>query len=165
MKISCTKGFVSLLALLFLTPAWAYARDYVVSPKGSGSACSNAAPCSVSAGINAAKSGDHVVFDNGTYGPVASKRSGVTFRAKNTRKATINGNGKNGMNMKHSDITIRGLVVTTGKKGSSSGIVFDTDVSNILIEDNHIKDVGHAGIKIGPRTLGNALKMLPFEII
>lgn len=54
-------------------------NSYHVSPEGSGTACTSAAPCSLSQGISLAQPGDEVVLSGGTYyqGEMSLPRSGT----------------------------------------------------------------------------------------
>ncbi len=55
------------------------AHSYYVSPAGSGTTCSFAAPCALSNGLSLAQAGDEVVLRGGTYsqGEIALPRSGA----------------------------------------------------------------------------------------
>jgi hypothetical protein len=65
------------LMLVLLSVGTAGAADRYVSPGGSGSACTQLAPCPITTGINAAGSGDQVIIGPGTYGSQAAPIPGI----------------------------------------------------------------------------------------
>jgi hypothetical protein len=62
---SCLSLCASLLALTAAAPA--HATDYYAAPNGSGTTCSQAAPCSAATAIGKPSAGDNVYFRGGTY--------------------------------------------------------------------------------------------------
>ncbi|MDX8150977.1 hypothetical protein SK069_05175 [Patulibacter brassicae] len=63
--------------LPLVLPAATQAATRYVAPTGSGGACSSAAPCAVTTGINSASSGDEVVVAPGDYGSEATPLTDV----------------------------------------------------------------------------------------
>jgi len=136
--------------------------SFYASPNGKGD-CSAGSPCSLQAAIDKAGPGDEVVLKDGAYRQfVRFKRSGapgkpIVLRAENPQKAVIelpNGvrEGKGGGNNSvintrpHSHITISGLTID-GRGQGESGITAD-DGSNLIIENNHVRNTGSGGISM-----------------
>jgi len=148
-------GVVLLISVLFLVHP--RANSYYAAPKGSGSSCSSAQPCSLNNAIDKARSGDEVILKDGTYDnqQVRTRRSGnkdnpIVIRAENRHKAIVAKGGYSGHQSErtcpilHSHITLKGIICDG--KGSASIFGIDGTANNpitgILVEDMIIRN-GH----------------------
>jgi hypothetical protein len=134
----------------------AFASSYYVSPKGSGSACTKTAPCSLKTGISTGQSGDEVVLLNGTYNtPFDTQHKGVLIRADQRHKAVLRYNktyasGKHIIGIRHDKITIRGLRVDGQRTaGANHGLIRFYTSRDVVIEDNIVENGAGELISIG----------------
>ena len=90
------KSFVWLTVLLLAIPLVSPAVNRYVAPNGSGSACTQATPCTLNTGLQQAVGGDTVYLLNGTYRQVVqtvrngSANNRIRIRALNSRWREIN---------------------------------------------------------------------------
>lgn len=137
------------------------ARLYVVAPDGIGTEGTQDKPCLLNTAIRLAQAGDEIILKDGVYRQlVRFRRSGtfgnpIVLRAENPQQAAIElpdgvVEGKNGgknsviTTTPYSHITVSGLMID-GRGMGESGIVADNG-SNLVIENNHIRNTGSGGI-------------------
>lgn len=149
--------------LRFVPEVQAAGTSYYVSSTGAGSSCTRDNSCSLNTGLNKAQAGDEVVLRDGTYrGQLNTKQDGragspIVIRAENRHKATILNPGtgeSNSVNIKHSYITLRGLVIDGQRKGGQGIYILSAYggggpvLNDIIVEDNRILNSGLAAFNI-----------------
>jgi len=112
-----------LLTLIAVAPA-ARAATYYAAPSGSGSTCSQSAPCSLSSAAGKTNPGDTVVLADGMYGSLNVTRAGsasgwITYQAADGALPILQGsNGSgSGVNVTSSYIRFVGLVARNWSTG------------------------------------------------
>lgn len=153
--------------LLLLLPSLSYAAQYYAVASGgnsnSGSACSDAAPCTLDAAKEKAVGGDTVWLKNGTYNQSfktvragSSNTNRITFKAVNRHGAIIrvsSTSGRTHFHVDHSWITVSGLNIwatnSSGGSKSDAAKISDTHeqhgpIQGVIFEDNYVHHAGHA---------------------
>lgn len=127
------------------------ATAYYVAPTGTGSYCTRSTPCSLTTGLKTAGSGDEVVLLDGRYtGSFLTQHDGVTIRAENRHGATLGGGAYYLFRIQHSNITVRGVQFDGERVGNTLEIIDSAGIkSNIVIEDNIMKNAQGPGIGVG----------------
>lgn len=139
---------------------------------GSGTACTQGSPCTLSQALASAQSGDEVVLMDGTFTPPSggksttfkTVRAGVTIRAQNYRQAIV-GMGSNSYKfiVSHSNTTVRGIRFAGNSNGRALDITggssdsLGNNISNIVLEDNTFENSYSA-------CLGIISQVQPFDI-
>lgn len=158
------------LFLLLLLSSTADATDYYVSPSGSGTACTQASPCSWQTGRQNTNSGDRLRFLDGIYEGVnergfetirsgASSSNRITWESVNPRGAKLRyvgpfatGNAQVLM-LRHSNYIVRGFeIICKATNGNVARDCFQTSgwknnqtqMSNVLVENIYVHDNGHS---------------------
>lgn len=139
-----------LVAALGLWALAAEAATYYVAPSGSGTACTQAAPCALGTGLSQAGAGDEVVLQDGVYDAVIETRAnGVTVLAEHRHQAIVRSTSAKRLALiQHSDTTLRsirfdGLHTLDAGKGA---LVVVKATDHIVIEDTIIEHSHGAGI-------------------
>jgi hypothetical protein len=155
------------LLLLLVFPVVSDSATYYASPTGSGTTCSQNAPCSRTTGIGRLTNGDTLILLNGVYTGLfrltsahsgaagqhnvirAASKNGATFRLTATCGTTTG----NLTDIKANYVTMRGIVfdgcryagaqglITLGNVGSSPVVVHD-----IIFEHNTVRDAQASGL-------------------
>jgi hypothetical protein len=140
----------ALLALLLL-PATAHAATQYASPSGSGSACSQASPCSTSGAQSKAVAGDTIMLLDGNYGSqswtkggtasarlrwVAQNRFGARFTSINTIGAYVDIGP--GLNVSNPGITCGSNISPIGSGGADNYV----GAHDVVVTGNWIHDIG-----------------------
>lgn len=153
------------VAVAVLMPLAAFAKTLYVKSNGSGSSCSRSKPCSLKTGLSKTRSGDTLVFKDGTYikSNLITKTSNVTYRADRKGKAIIKTKKSPLALIKHSGTTLDGLVFDGQKR--TRGIDLSQasrSLSNIKIKNCTVKNVRDTGILLRARR-GRKLSRITIE--
>lgn len=120
-----------------------------VSPGGTGTACSDSTPCSVSTGQSQVTSGETLVFKDGIYNNcIETTKAGIIYKAQNEQQAIIRDTGNacstqgTVFEILHSNTTIDGLHIDGQETdGGSHGTVrWGASVNDIAIRNSVIED-------------------------
>ena len=125
---------LSLLALL-LFPAVASAADRYASPTGSGAACSQASPCSLTTAIEgpAAADGDNVIVGSGTYNQTTDLNATDALRIEArtpSDRPVILVSSHDGLILDNSGATASDLIIVSSGAGAGL-LVFDGTAARI----------------------------------
>jgi hypothetical protein len=118
------------LLLVGLTPATASAAQRFASPSGSGTACTEVAPCGIVEAVNNMGTGDEVIVGPGTYNLAGGGADELVITDANSSVHGAPGNpprivtnAPNGLQVAQSDVQVRDLVIDhSGSLGLVSGI-------------------------------------------
>jgi len=151
-----------LLILALVLPSLSYAANRYVHPSGSGTACSDASPCSLNTAHGQSVAGDTIWLKDGTYNQSlkvtrggTSNTARITYRAVNRHAAIVrfpNSGPHTHFHVDASWVTIKGLEIWgrapngsrawDGSKSSDGGNQHGR-LHGILWEDNYVHDIGH----------------------
>jgi hypothetical protein len=131
-------GTLSLASVLGAGPAGAAPTTWYASPTGSGTTCSSASPCSLTAALTSAQSGDTVDLDSGTYtGTAVTLTTSVTLQPTAAGSpVTLEGNGSAPVLIVNRSVTatVSGVTITGGGgPGANGGGILNT--GNLVLTD------------------------------
>jgi hypothetical protein len=162
---------LALLAGLLLAPGTAQAATRYISPTGTGTACTQTAPCgTLKAAYAVAVAGDTILFTQGSY---AAQGTSSQPSISGTKAVTVQGNGTvkiRQINMDASNVTFDGFDLDAAGT-TTSGAVFETGGgANIVFKNGRIGNVvdekgALVGGNVDPTPLNNTFDNVVFHDI
>jgi hypothetical protein len=156
---------IAVFALVFLFAAPASAAERFASPSGSGSACTQAAPCLINQALVGASDGDTVTALAGSYALTSrlSITKKITFRGEPGQLPTISGDGADFsgslIQVFTDGVTIRGLQlkIRSAPNSGISSLALELPGGNVAEGLRVIAEQAGNGLPAGVSITGNSL--------
>jgi len=169
---SYMKNLLLSLAMLLIIASIAEAATRYVSPTGSGTTCSDSAPCSLTQGLSVTRSGDTLYLKGGTYATgllnpipsglsnsqptiLAGKPGDIAIIRPNTEVRPLR------LSIARSDITFRNLVLDgVNLKTSLDGFNISNTVliKRLILEDMEIKNLKGSAVTFGSDVTNSVIR-------